>query len=201
MREISAQDYFSTPFCAQCGVNDVTKHGEICPTCQWMNKEKTGPMLPETKIEGRREIISPMTNLKGRVTTRKKEGVVAEGELKCKWIGCNNKVKSKKGLAAYCAVLLPSGKTHRQLHIEQMRETDPDYGKHSQHRRRLPSPRKLAEDRQRVTDSRRDWLSETAKAIQEATVRVEGAQRDLEGTRSELEALLEKALDQVKGAA
>jgi hypothetical protein len=109
--------------------------------------------------------------------------------LQCKWDGCNNEVVSHKGRAGYCVRIQENGKTHRQMFIEKMRETDPDYGKKGRYSKGRP----LAL-RSQVNGF---WLREVKDKIIEAMSEVEQAEADLLQAKENLQKILKEAYESV----
>jgi hypothetical protein len=134
--------------------------------------------------------------------------------LKCKWPDCEEEVSSHKGATAgWCTKLQPNDKTHRQMHLEEMRATDPDYGRgRIQRAGKLVAPPKPADAAQSVRppvprsepfsapDSVEDgfWLDEVKRSINEALNEVEEAEGNLAEAKERLRRILVQAQEAIQ---
>ena len=162
--------------------------------------------------EGIREVeelaleIMPLENF--RPWEQIVEEPIEAPRFRCKWEGCDTVVNTGKGVGGYCTKLQPNDKTHRQMHIEKMREIDPGYlrkentgnsNRGKQENGRVTTPRYSA--REVATLERKAgtfWLDDVEGMIAAAALRVREAQENLSEAKSELKRILTEAAERVE---
>lgn len=115
-----------------------------------------------------------------------------ETGLECKWEGCHESVTSHKGpTSGFCTRLQDNGKTHRQMHLEKMREDDPNYGKKG-------SVKSAQQFRPPPDASGISWLTEVKEWIDEALSAVSVAEAELEDSKQRLREILAEDQEAVR---
>lgn len=164
-------------FCRACGVHEVAQEGDVCERCQ--------SYLDSFSSNGSQQ-QSVIFQKPGKVST------VVETGLECKWPECHESVASHKGSSAgFCTRLQENGKTHRQMHLEEMRESDPNYG-------RKGSVLSTQQFRPPPDSSGISWLTEVKERIDEALSAVSVAEAELEYSKQRLREILAEAQEAVR---